>query len=118
MVLARELDERMVALQREGRITQHASAAGEEAAIVGAGAAGMLDDDWLFLRPARGRCSTLAGDAPRRPGSPGFWLRGGRRQGAGRAWASVPEGRSRGKHESTGGYADTFTLWAWHGPRA
>jgi pyruvate dehydrogenase E1 component alpha subunit len=50
MVLARELDERMVALQREGRITQHASAAGEEAAIVGAAAA-MLDDDWLFLGP-------------------------------------------------------------------
>jgi len=50
MVLARELDERLVALQREGRITQHASGAGEEAAIVGA-AAGMLDDDWLFLGP-------------------------------------------------------------------
>src|SRR5580692_8268160 len=50
MVLARELDDCMVTLQREGRITQHATAAGEEAAIVGA-AAGMLDDDWLFLGP-------------------------------------------------------------------
>ena len=50
MVLARELDERLVALQRGGRITQHASSTGEEAAIVGA-VAGMRDDDWLFLGP-------------------------------------------------------------------
>jgi pyruvate dehydrogenase E1 component alpha subunit len=50
MVLARELDERLVAMQRGGRITQHASSTGEEAAIVGA-AAGMRDDDWLFLGP-------------------------------------------------------------------
>jgi len=50
MVLSRELDDRLVALQREGRIAQHASSAGEEAAIVGA-AAGMLDEDWLFLGP-------------------------------------------------------------------
>jgi pyruvate dehydrogenase E1 component alpha subunit len=48
MALSRELDERFVGLQREGRITEHASAIGEEAAIVGA-AAGMLDDDWLFV---------------------------------------------------------------------
>jgi TPP-dependent pyruvate/acetoin dehydrogenase alpha subunit len=47
MVIARALDERLVALQREGAITQHASALGEEAAIVGA-AAGMNDDDWIF----------------------------------------------------------------------
>jgi 2-oxoisovalerate dehydrogenase E1 component alpha subunit len=47
MVLARELDERLVQLQREGRITQHASAAGEEAAILGA-VAGMRDEDWVF----------------------------------------------------------------------
>ncbi len=48
MVLARELDERLIALQREGRISSHASAIGEEAAIVGAAAA-MRDEDWLFL---------------------------------------------------------------------
>jgi 2-oxoisovalerate dehydrogenase E1 component alpha subunit len=48
MVLARELDSRLVALQREGRVTQHASAIGEEAAIVGAAAA-MRDEDWVFL---------------------------------------------------------------------
>jgi 2-oxoisovalerate dehydrogenase E1 component alpha subunit len=50
MVLAREFDERLVDLQRGGRVSQHASAAGEEGAIVGA-AAGMLDEDWLFAGP-------------------------------------------------------------------
>jgi pyruvate dehydrogenase E1 component alpha subunit len=48
MVLARELDDRLVALQREGRIASHSSAAGEEAAIVGAAAA-LRDEDWVFL---------------------------------------------------------------------
>jgi 2-oxoisovalerate dehydrogenase E1 component alpha subunit len=47
MVLARALDERLVALQREGGIASHASALGEEAAVVGAAAA-MHDDDWIF----------------------------------------------------------------------
>jgi pyruvate dehydrogenase E1 component alpha subunit len=47
MALARALDERMVALQREGSILAHSSALGEEAAIVGATAA-MQDDDWVF----------------------------------------------------------------------
>lgn len=47
MVLARTLDERLVALQREGTVTQHASALGEEGAIVGAAAA-LHDDDWVF----------------------------------------------------------------------
>ncbi|MGH7297580.1 MAG: thiamine pyrophosphate-dependent dehydrogenase E1 component subunit alpha, partial [Polyangiaceae bacterium] len=47
MVLARSLDERLVALQREGAIASHSSAVGEEAAIVGAVAA-MHDDDWIF----------------------------------------------------------------------
>jgi pyruvate dehydrogenase E1 component alpha subunit len=48
MVLARELDGRLVALQREGRIVSYASSAGEEAAIVGAAAA-LRDEDWVFL---------------------------------------------------------------------
>jgi pyruvate dehydrogenase E1 component alpha subunit len=48
MVVARELDDRLVVLQRDGRIVSHASAAGEEAAIVGAAAA-LRDEDWLFL---------------------------------------------------------------------
>jgi pyruvate dehydrogenase E1 component alpha subunit len=47
MVLARAFDERLVALQRQGAISQHASAMGEEATIVGAAAA-MHDDDWVF----------------------------------------------------------------------
>jgi pyruvate dehydrogenase E1 component alpha subunit len=47
MVLARAVDERMIALQRDGVIASHASAVGEEAAIVGAAAA-MHDDDWIF----------------------------------------------------------------------
>jgi 2-oxoisovalerate dehydrogenase E1 component alpha subunit len=47
MVLARTLDERLVALQREGAIAYHASALGEEAAVVGAVAA-MHDEDWVF----------------------------------------------------------------------
>jgi TPP-dependent pyruvate/acetoin dehydrogenase alpha subunit len=50
MVLARMLDERLIGLQRAGQVTQHASAVGEEAAIVGAVAA-MQDDDWLFPGP-------------------------------------------------------------------
>jgi pyruvate dehydrogenase E1 component alpha subunit len=50
MTVARALDERLVTLQREGHIAQHASAVGEEAAIVGAAAA-MRDEDWLFLSP-------------------------------------------------------------------
>jgi 2-oxoisovalerate dehydrogenase E1 component alpha subunit len=47
MVLARAVDERLVALQREGVLASHASAIGEEAAIVGAAAA-MRDEDWIF----------------------------------------------------------------------
>jgi 2-oxoisovalerate dehydrogenase E1 component alpha subunit len=47
MVLGRACDEKVVALQREGIVSQHASAAGEEAAIVGAAAA-MSDEDWIF----------------------------------------------------------------------
>ncbi|HEY4016325.1 MAG TPA: thiamine pyrophosphate-dependent enzyme [Polyangiaceae bacterium] len=47
MVLARALDARVVGLQREGAVTQHASALGEEATIVGAVAA-MKDEDWVF----------------------------------------------------------------------
>jgi pyruvate dehydrogenase E1 component alpha subunit len=47
MVVARALDARLVGLQREGAVTQHASALGEEATIVGAVAA-MKDEDWVF----------------------------------------------------------------------
>jgi TPP-dependent pyruvate/acetoin dehydrogenase alpha subunit len=50
MVIARALDERLVELQREGAIASHASASGEEAAILGAVAA-MRDEDWVFVGP-------------------------------------------------------------------
>jgi 2-oxoisovalerate dehydrogenase E1 component alpha subunit len=47
MVLSRALDERMVMLQRQGRIGFYVGAFGEEAAIVGA-TAGMEEGDWIF----------------------------------------------------------------------
>lgn len=47
MLLSRELDERMVVLQRQGRIGFFVGAIGEEATIVGAAAA-LEPRDWLF----------------------------------------------------------------------
>jgi 2-oxoisovalerate dehydrogenase E1 component alpha subunit len=47
MVLSRELDERMVTLQRQGRIGFYVGAVGEEATIVGATAA-LEREDWIF----------------------------------------------------------------------
>jgi 2-oxoisovalerate dehydrogenase E1 component alpha subunit len=47
MVLSRAVDERMVTLQRQGRIGFYIGAVGEEASVVGA-AAGMEDGDWVF----------------------------------------------------------------------
>jgi 2-oxoisovalerate dehydrogenase E1 component alpha subunit len=47
MVLGRALDERMVTLQRQGRIGFYIGSVGEEAAVFGA-AAGMETGDWLF----------------------------------------------------------------------
>ena len=47
MVLARTLDVRLGALQRDGTIAQHSGALGEEAAVIGASAA-MRDEDWIF----------------------------------------------------------------------
>jgi pyruvate dehydrogenase E1 component alpha subunit len=47
MVLSRALDERMVTLQRQGRIGFYVGAFGEEASIVGT-AAGMEEGDWIF----------------------------------------------------------------------
>ncbi|MGA3122633.1 MAG: thiamine pyrophosphate-dependent enzyme [Polyangiaceae bacterium] len=48
MVAARVIDERLAALQLSGRVLQHASALGQEAAVIGAVAA-VRDDDWVFL---------------------------------------------------------------------
>ncbi|HET6437237.1 MAG TPA: thiamine pyrophosphate-dependent enzyme [Anaeromyxobacter sp.] len=47
MVLGRVLDERMVTLQRQGRIGFYIGAVGEEATVVGA-AAGVEERDWIF----------------------------------------------------------------------
>src|SRR5512137_1831364 len=47
MILSRELDERMVQLQRQGRIGFYIGAIGEEATVIGS-VAGMQEQDWLF----------------------------------------------------------------------
>ena len=47
MVLSRELDERMIQLQRQGRIGFYVGAIGEEATVLGT-VAGMQPQDWLF----------------------------------------------------------------------
>lgn len=47
MVQTRWLDERLTALQRQGRIGFHVGSLGEEAAIIGA-ALGVREQDWLF----------------------------------------------------------------------
>lgn len=47
MKLVRVLDERMVTLQRQGRIGFYGAATGEEGAIIGSAAA-LLADDWVF----------------------------------------------------------------------
>jgi pyruvate dehydrogenase E1 component alpha subunit len=47
LVLVRALDERLVVLQRQGRIGFHIGSLGEEAAIVGSAAA-IRSQDWLF----------------------------------------------------------------------
>jgi|HubBroStandDraft_1064217.scaffolds.fasta_scaffold01598_8 pyruvate dehydrogenase E1 component subunit alpha len=48
MVLARRVDERLVAAQRARKIAAHSSGQGDEAVAIGA-VAGMRDDDWVFL---------------------------------------------------------------------
>lgn len=47
MLLTRQLDERLVLLQRQGRIGFHIGSLGEEACILGPAAA-LGDDDWLW----------------------------------------------------------------------
>jgi 2-oxoisovalerate dehydrogenase E1 component alpha subunit len=47
MVLVRILDERLVTLQRQGRIGFHIGSLGEEASIIGSAAA-VREQDWLF----------------------------------------------------------------------
>ena len=47
MVLNRRVDERMITLQRQGRISFYVSSMGEEAAIIGSAAA-LQDNDWII----------------------------------------------------------------------
>ena len=47
MVLMRRVDERLVLLQRQGRIGFHIGSLGEEAAVLGSAAA-LRDSDWIF----------------------------------------------------------------------
>jgi pyruvate dehydrogenase E1 component alpha subunit len=47
MVLTRTLDERLVTLQRQGRVGFHIGSYGEEAAVLGSAAA-VREQDWLF----------------------------------------------------------------------
>ncbi len=47
MVLERQLDERMITLQRQGRIGFYVGSIGEEAAVLGSAAA-MSPQDWIF----------------------------------------------------------------------
>lgn len=47
LILVRAVDERLVTLQQQGKIPFHASALGEEAAIIGAAAA-LRARDWIF----------------------------------------------------------------------
>ncbi len=47
MVLNRRIDERMITLQRQGRIGFYVSSIGEEASIIGSAAA-LRDTDWIF----------------------------------------------------------------------
>ncbi len=47
MVLSREVDERMIQLQRQGRIAFYIGAIGEEATVLGT-VAGLAVQDWLF----------------------------------------------------------------------
>src|SRR5512145_2967991 len=47
MVETRQLDERFISLQRQGRIGFHVGSLGEEAAIIGAAFA-MRPADWIF----------------------------------------------------------------------
>ncbi len=47
MVLERQLDERMITLQRQGRIGFYVGSIGEEAAVLGSAAA-MQPQDWIF----------------------------------------------------------------------
>ena len=68
MTKARLVDERMVMLQRQGRIGFYVGSMGEEAAVVGAAAA-LQADDWLFPSYRELGAAFLRGDHQGRRGA-------------------------------------------------
>jgi len=60
MRLSRLLDERMMRLQRQGRIGFYGTASGEEAAVVGSGAP-LQPDDWIFPALRQGAVALMRG---------------------------------------------------------
>jgi pyruvate dehydrogenase E1 component alpha subunit/2-oxoisovalerate dehydrogenase E1 component alpha subunit len=65
MSLVRQLDERCMNLQRQGRIGFYGTATGEEAAVVGSVAA-LQDDDWVFPALRQGGALLYRGFALRK----------------------------------------------------
>jgi TPP-dependent pyruvate/acetoin dehydrogenase alpha subunit len=62
MLLVRTVDERMVTLQRQGRISFYGGATGQEAAVIGSGAA-LNDTDWVVPALREGGIALLRGFA-------------------------------------------------------
>lgn len=60
MTMSRLLDERMMRLQRQGRIGFFGTASGEEAAVVGSGAV-LRPDDWVFPALRQGAAALMLG---------------------------------------------------------
>jgi len=60
MAMSRLLDERMMRLQRQGRIGFFGTASGEEAAVVGSGAV-LRADDWVFPALRQGAAALMLG---------------------------------------------------------
>ena len=60
MVLVRTVDERMVTLQRQGRITFYGAATGQEASVIGSGFA-LSPDDWVVPALREGGIALLRG---------------------------------------------------------
>ncbi|MFQ5837243.1 MAG: pyruvate dehydrogenase (acetyl-transferring) E1 component subunit alpha [Thermoplasmata archaeon] len=60
MLLCRLLDERMMALQRQGRIGFYGTVTGEEAAVIGSGYP-LREEDWIFPALRQGGVALLRG---------------------------------------------------------
>ena len=60
MSMVRTIDERMVTLQRQGRISFYGTATGQEAAVIGSGYA-LEDDDWVLPALREGGVALLRG---------------------------------------------------------